>query len=353
MEEIAPDGTPQATLRGVNFSVSSASLTAIVGRVGCGKSSFLQAILGDIPRVAGHLDVNGKIAYAPQLAWLVNDTLRNNILFGQHFDDEHYWKVLKACELITDLRQLPYGDLTEIGEKGVNLSGGQKQRISLARAVYANADLILLDDCLSAVDQYVGRQIFDNCIKTLLKDKIVLFVTNQLQYLSECDSIVVIRDGDISAIGTYADLSSKSAYFAQLVKNYQMERKSEESDGYNSTTAEKGKESADTPKKDAGVDATSAAKAITADAGADPSLGKLTEDEDRQTGGVGFKTYLEYLRAGGIGSWTILAFLFITAQTARVAADFFVTYYVDTASKLPNTPSGYYLIVWSLLLIVC
>jgi ABC-type multidrug transport system ATPase subunit len=354
LAEAASDGTDQPTLRKINLNVVTPQLIAIVGRVGCGKSSLLQAVLGDIPRVAGHLDTNGKIAYAPQSAWLVNDTLRNNITFGQAYDDERYWNVVKACELVTDLRQLPYGDLTEIGEKGVNLSGGQKQRISLARAVYADADLILLDDCLSAVDQYVGRQIFENCIKSLLRGKVVLFVTNQLQYLSECDSIVVIRDGEISASGTFDELDAKSPYFSQLVKNSQMERKPEEGDGY--FTDKKGKADADlvaaVVASDASTAAATAAKAITEDGNLDPAIGRLIEDEDRQTGGVGWRTYVEYFRAGGIGSWIILAILFLTAQASKVASDWFVTYYIDIAARLPETPAGYYLGVWSLLLLV-
>lgn len=112
----------------------------------------------------GRININGSIAYVPQLAWIQNETVKNNILFGSRFDQSLYDQVISACSLTTDLAIMPAGDKTEIGEKGINLSGGQKQRISLARAVYANAEIYLLDDPLSAVDSHVGKHIFDNVI---------------------------------------------------------------------------------------------------------------------------------------------------------------------------------------------
>ena len=122
----------------------------------------------------GRININGSVAYVPQLAWIQNETVKNNILFGSRFDQTLYEQVLSACSLTTDLAIMPAGDKTEIGEKGINLSGGQKQRISLARAVYADADIYMLDDPLSAVDSHVGKHIFDNVIgpNGVLKNKV-------------------------------------------------------------------------------------------------------------------------------------------------------------------------------------
>lgn len=148
-------------LHDVNLEVQSKNLMAVVGRVGCGKSSLLSALLGEMQKLRGKVSVHGKLAYVPQQAWIQNLPLRDNILFGKPFDKDLYEAVIDACALGPDLAILPHGDLTEIGEKGINLSGGQKARVSLARAVYQNYDVYLLDDPLSAVDSHVGKHIFE------------------------------------------------------------------------------------------------------------------------------------------------------------------------------------------------
>jgi ABC-type multidrug transport system ATPase subunit len=145
----------------------------------------------------------------PQEAWLVNDTVQENILFGLPYKKSRYRRTLRICQLEPDLLLLPRGDETEIGERGVNLSGGQQQRISLARAIYSARDIYLLDDPLSAVDQHVGKAIFDECINGYLRKKIVLFVTNQFQYLPHCDHIVFLEEGRISQQGSYDALTKR------------------------------------------------------------------------------------------------------------------------------------------------
>ncbi|CAF4181538.1 unnamed protein product, partial [Adineta steineri] len=143
-------------LKNINLDIQQGSLIALVGMVGSGKSSILAALLGEMNKVHGNVSISGKIAYVPQTAWIMNVTLRENILFGQDFDENLYNRIIEACALKQDLDMLPAGDQTEIGEKGINLSGGQRQRVSLARALYSNADIYLLDDPLSAVDAHVG-----------------------------------------------------------------------------------------------------------------------------------------------------------------------------------------------------
>jgi ABC-type multidrug transport system fused ATPase/permease subunit len=181
----------------MQFEVRPGELIAIVGSVGSGKSSLLAAVVGQLPLISGELFVKGRIAYATQQAWMMNESLRQNVLFSLPFDEQRYVRALKAAQLLPDLEQLPAGDLTEIGERGINLSGGQKQRVSLARAVYSDRELYLLDDVLSAVDQHVGKQLFNECICGAMKGKTRLLVTNQLQYLPMCDRVIVLKKGQV------------------------------------------------------------------------------------------------------------------------------------------------------------
>jgi len=163
----------EITLKDLDFKVPTGKLIAIVGRVGCGKSSLLSSILGEMNKVSGRVNVNGSLSYIPQQSWIQNASVRDNILFGKKYDQDVYNRTVSSCALAPDLNILPAGDQTEIGEKGINLSGGQKQRISLSRAVYSESDIFLLDDPLSAVDAHVGKQIFDLVIGPagVLKDK--------------------------------------------------------------------------------------------------------------------------------------------------------------------------------------
>ena len=145
-----------------HLQIPIGSLVAVAGPVGSGKSSFICALLQDMHLLSGSIQMSPKvrsIAYVPQQAWIMNRTFRENILFGKEYDDEKYHRIVTACELDQDVSRMPAGHSTEIGEHGVNLSGGQKQRMAIARACYADADLYLLDDPLSAVDAHVARQL--------------------------------------------------------------------------------------------------------------------------------------------------------------------------------------------------
>ncbi|XP_069971116.1 ATP-binding cassette sub-family C member 3 [Penaeus vannamei] len=206
-------------LEDINLEIGHKKLVAVVGSVGAGKSSLISALLGEMKKVEGKVVVNGRMAYVSQQAWLQNATLRDNILWGQPFDETRYKKVVKACALQPDLDMLPGGDMTEIGEKGINLSGGQKQRVSLARAVYSDTDIVLLDDPLSAVDAHVGRFIFDNVIgpQGILRGKTRLLVTHSVTFLPSVDEVVVMRDGRVVERGSYPDLVAKQGDFANFV----------------------------------------------------------------------------------------------------------------------------------------
>lgn len=198
-------GGETTTLKNINMKVKKGDLTAVVGSVGCGKTSLISALLGEMEKLNGQVNVDGRIAYVPQQAWIQNATLKDNILFGKAFEKQKYDKVIEACALTQDLAMLPGGDQTEIGEKGINLSGGQKQRVALARAVYSGADIYLLDDPLSAVDSHVGKHIFDNVFgeNGLLKDKTRLLVTHAIVYLPKVNEIYVMVNGEITESGSY------------------------------------------------------------------------------------------------------------------------------------------------------
>ncbi|XP_044572437.1 multidrug resistance-associated protein 1 isoform X1 [Drosophila ananassae] len=220
----------EITLRNINIEVRKSSLVALVGTVGSGKSSVVQAFLGEMEKLAGVVNTVGKLAYVPQQAWIQNATVRDNILFGQTYDRKRYNKVIDACALRADIDILSAGDQTEIGEKGINLSGGQKQRISLARAVYSDADLYLLDDPLSAVDAHVGKHIFEEVIgpKGMLARKSRVLVTHGVTFLPQVDSIYVMKAGEISESGTFDQLVKNKGAFADFIIQHLQDGNEEE-----------------------------------------------------------------------------------------------------------------------------
>ncbi|KAK5459740.1 ATP-binding cassette glutathione S-conjugate transporter ycf1 [Exophiala xenobiotica] len=207
-------------LRNINFNANKGELTCVVGRVGAGKSSLLQALLGDLWKINGEAVVRGRIAYAAQSAWIMNASVKENIIFGHRWDPHFYNQTVNACALVDDFRQLPDGDSTEVGERGISLSGGQKARLALARAVYARADVYLLDDVLSAVDQHVGRHLINNVLGTngLLSGKTRILATNSIPVLKEADYMYLIRDGSILEKGTYQQLMAMRGEVANLIR---------------------------------------------------------------------------------------------------------------------------------------
>ncbi|CAO3629947.1 unnamed protein product [Cunninghamella echinulata] len=209
------------SLESIDIQVKKGELVSVVGRVGSGKSTLISALLGDITKVDGTVHLRGSVAYCSQQPYIINATVRENILFGYEYDAVFYDKVIMACCLEEDLQVLSFGDQTEIGERGINLSGGQKARISLARALYARADIYLLDDPLSAVDAHVGKRLFDNVIgpNGLLKTKARLLVTHVIGYLPLVDKIVMLHDGRVILNGTYDQLISSETELYYIMTN--------------------------------------------------------------------------------------------------------------------------------------
>lgn len=234
-------------LADINFAAHKEELSCIVGRVGCGKSSLLQAILGDIWKIRGEVVVHGRTAYVAQQPWVMNASVRENIVFGHRWDPQFYDRTVNACALADDFKTLPDGDRTEVGERGISLSGGQKARLTLARAVYARADVYLLDDCLSAVDQHVGRHLIDQVLgpKGLLASKTRILATNSIPVLLEADFITLLRDGRIVEKGTYDQLMAMRGEVANLIKTANNEEEETSSPSEESSRATTTSESED------------------------------------------------------------------------------------------------------------
>lgn len=217
-----PDSSEYA-LHNVNIYIDRPQLVAIIGQVGSGKSSLFNMILKEVPVCEGVINIDGSISYACQETWLFSASVQQNILFGEPYQEERYKTVLKICALEPDLKLLPYGDKTIVGEKGKILSGGQKARINLARCVYKDADIYLLDDPLSAVDINVGKQLYEGCIKKFLSNKVCLLITHQLQYLKNADAIIIVKEGNIVGKGSYEELQNSGLDFANMLKEFDLE----------------------------------------------------------------------------------------------------------------------------------
>ncbi|XP_028254087.1 multidrug resistance-associated protein 1-like [Parambassis ranga] len=328
-------------LQRINMKVKTGSLVAIVGHVGSGKSSLLSAILGEMDRRNGFVSIEGSVAYVPQQAWVQNATLKDNILFGEERKESWYHRVLEACALLPDLDILPAGDSTEIGEKGLNLSGGQKQRVNLARAVYRQSDVYLLDDPLSAVDAHVGQHIFDRVIgpQGLLKDKTRVLVTHGLGFLSKADLVLVMEEGQISEMGSYMDLMDRKGAFAKLIHTFTGTQHRE-----STTLKEKSSRrsvsrlsmtdfSIDLSQEQLiSCDMSSASvkmmEVVDEDLDAEDA-GKLTEADKVYTGRVKLQMYREYFRTIGLTFIMTIIFLCAFQQAASLSYNYWLSLWAD------------------------
>ena len=214
-------------LKNINFKLESPQLVAVAGPIGAGKSSLTMSIINELPGLSGQLDITGVLSYTAQVPWIFSGTIRDNILFGNTPDDSRYQEVISACSLREDIESYEAADMTMIGEKGVTLSGGQKARIALARSVYHKADVYLLDDPLSAVDVGVGKEIFKKCIRGLLRDKLVLMVTHQVNYVRQCDRVIIMREGGVVCDGTYDEVVGENEFCRDFLQT--LEKKDDRS----------------------------------------------------------------------------------------------------------------------------
>ncbi|ETN09437.1 hypothetical protein PPTG_11833 [Phytophthora nicotianae INRA-310] len=306
-------------LRGVNLEIESGSLVMIVGTVGAGKSSLINAILGGMPRTTGVLEIGGRVAYVSQDTWIRNATLRDNILFEQDYDAERYEQVLDASQLAMDLKALPNGDSTEIGERGINLSGGQKARVAIARAMYrAGTDVLILDDPLSAVDPHVAHAIFDKCIAGMAGDQTRLLVLNShYDLLDRADHIVMMNDGVIVAQGSYQDVLTQFPHLGAPITTIKEDTVEPVSSTGNDI---------DTIKQDQviGKRTDEAQSTVKAETEKQDKAGRLIRAEDRVKGKVGgrvYKTYFDETGFNGLVVIFVIVAAYCAGQAARTVVD--------------------------------
>ena len=298
-------------LHDIEFSAGRNELIAVIGGVGSGKSSLLAALAGDMRRTNGSVTIGATRAFCPQYAWIQNTSVKENILFGKPYERKWYDSVIDACALRPDLEMLPNGDLTEIGERGITVSGGQKQRLNIARAIYFDSDIVLMDDPLSAVDAHVGRHIFDNAICGLLKDKCRILATHQLHVLSRCDRIIWMQEGHIETVDTFANLINNNEAFQKMMASTAQEEKVENEEAVNEDDIEDEKKATKKRK--------------TNKRGA-----ALMQQEERAVKSVSWSVYLAYVRASGSLLFAPVVFLILViSQGANIVTSLWLSWWTS------------------------
>ncbi|KAL2617380.1 hypothetical protein AAZV13_08G181400 [Glycine max] len=317
------------TLRKVNFEIKWGQTVAVCGPVGAGKTSLLYAILGEIPKISGIVSVCGTLAYVSQTPWIQSGTIRDNILYGKPMDETRYGYTIKVCALDKDIDGFRHGDLTEIGQRGINMSGGQKQRIQLARAVYNDADIYLLDDPFSAVDAHTASILFNDCVRVALRRKTVILVTHQVEFLSKVDKILVMERGKITQLGNYEDLLTAGTAFEQLLSAHR-----EAITGIEKSSAYKRE-----VENLVAVQLEDSHVCNLTKGGSDGDIStkiQLTQEEEKESGDVGWKPFCDYIF---FPKGSLLLCLSILAQFAFVGFQAASTYWLALAIEMQKASS--------------
>ena len=307
-------------LNNINLTVKKGEFICIIGEVGSGKSSLIQAILNNMiikSNTNTKIIVNGNISYVGQEAWIQNNTIQNNILFYRPYDPTKYQTILDLCELKQDLESFPGGDLTEIGEKGVNLSGGQKARISLARAMYCDNDIYILDDPISALDAHVGKNIMNNCIVGYLKGKTIILATHALQYAAFADKIYYMKNGEINWEGTYDELMKQEFYslFAEKINSKLKEEKE------NKDNKEEEMEILKIDQKDLNKG----------------KIERITKDETKEVGKINNQVFFNYFSyIGGYYFCMALLTILLSWQGLKILSDLWLGYWSEHQGERSN-----------------
>ncbi|EOY23416.1 hypothetical protein QUC31_008251 [Theobroma cacao] len=337
------ENSSKPTLRNITLDVTMGEKVAVCGEVGSGKSTLLASILGEVPNVQGSIQAFGKIAYVSQTAWIQTGTIQDNILFGSAMDRQRYEETLERCSLVKDLELMPYGDLTEIGERGVNLSGGQKQRIQLARALYQDADIYLLDDPFSAVDAHTATSLFNDYVMEALSGKAVLLVTHQVDFLPAFNSVLLMSDGEILQAAPYHQLLASSQEFQDLVNAHKETAGSgrvaevNSSDKHGTSTREIKKSYVEKQFKISKGD-------------------QLIKQEERERGDIGFKPYIQYLNQDkGFLFFSISALSHLLFVGGQISQNSWMAASVDNPNVSPLKLIAVYLVIgfFSTLLLLC
>ncbi|XP_024014830.1 ABC transporter C family member 8 isoform X2 [Eutrema salsugineum] len=330
--------TKTPTLQNINLEIKRGQKVAVCGPVGAGKSSLLHAVLGEIPKVSGTVKVSGSIAYVSQTSWIQSGTIRDNILYGKSMETRRYNAAIKACALDKDIKDLAHGDLTEIGQRGLNLSGGQKQRIQLARAVYADADVYLLDDPFSAVDAHTAGVLFHKCVEDSLREKIVILVTHQVEFLSEVDQILVMEEGKITQLGKYEELLMMGTAFKQLVNAH--------NDAVTVLPLASNESLGDLTKVGRDREMGNIEKVVEETVTTDIPGVQLTQEEEKESGYVGLKPFLDYFRVSR--GWFLL-WLSVLGQVGFVVFQAASTYWLAYGIGIPKLTATMLIGVYSII----
>ena len=306
------------TLNKINLKVQRGKLVGILGHVGAGKSSILQAILRELPIESGKMTIKGKISFAPQEAWVFSGSIRQNILFGCEMDKSRYDKVVTACALNKDFEMFQHGDMTLIGERGSSLSGGQKARLSLARSLYRDAELYLFDDPLSAVDAHVGKHLFDECLSRSgflgKQNSTRILVTHQVHFLKSADWLVLMKDGKIEKQGYAHEILEDEKNINEIAEEVEtFRRRSLSRSSSNSATSVKSTDEKEDDQED----------------GAEEKEEEVQKNvEESSKGKIKGNVAMNYLKAGGnIFKISFVFFLFLLTQAIASASDYFVGFW--------------------------
>ena len=333
-------------LKNINFEIKKGEFVCIIGEVGCGKSSLLQAILNNMLSLArgSKIYVNGSISYVAQIPWIRNATIKDNILFYQPYDEERYNKVIELSELKQDLDIFEAGDLTEIGEKGINLSGGQKARISIARALYSENDIYMFDDPISALDANVGMKIMKNCIIKHLKDKTRILVTHALQYVSFSDRIIYMNKGEIKWIGTYEEIKEQDFFKVFYEKMKKEENKENDDINLTKKTSKEKRDEFINKESDEDIDINTnkdGIKEMKEKFGKKEfnkgKIKKLMQEEVKEKGKIKLSVYKDFLKKiGGALTISLLLTLMIIMEFSHSAQDLWLGYWTEHQSQSKN-----------------
>ena len=318
-------------LKKCDFEIKRGELICVVGAVGAGKSAIVSALLGDmVPENVKDgeefISINGTVAYCAQSAWVQSSSVKDNILFGKAHSERKYHEALDAACMGTDLELLPDADQTQIGEKGITLSGGQKQRCAIARAVYADADFVIMDDPLSALDAHVAKDVFNKCVRGVFREKAVLLVTHQLHFVERADKILVMKDGEVVERGTYKHLIDNGEYFKQMMHSYRGTQEKET----NQKVEQEAKEFALTDQNAAAM------KKVTSEQRIAPVT--TQQAEHREKGAVKKNVYSTYIKAlGGFWVFLLLTMLTIVERVISVFTPMWLAFWTEYKWGLNDT----------------
>ena len=307
-------------LQEITLNIRPGELVALIGPVGCGKTSLLMGLLGELHSVQGELGIQGSIAFASEEPWILARSIKDNILMGRLFDPDLYNSAIHACDLSKDLSVLANGDETLLGDRGFTLSGGQRARLCLARVVYSNADIVLLDDPLSAVDSEVSNHLFHECIRGALRGKTVILATHQVHCISGVDKILVLENGDKVFFGTYPELKDREDIMHAL-----------------GDFAFRGEKLAENN--------------IKVDSNQQDTVNKLIIEEEEITDeAAAFKSYLRYIRFGYKTLWLLLIVLIAMAinQSVYVVG----VYWISSWSKQSDSANAYYIYGYMIIIVI-